>query len=340
MKIKNRILRATLIIETDGREDIKIGQTLEFQIGDHQIVAMPISTEYRMSSGDRVIYKAEFRGGEILQLKSNPMKHELQETEVITPLPLEEKAMLVELEDRAEKACVNYRESFREFGTVLHEISERKLYRGEFATFESYMRARWKLSGSRAYQIIDARTTDKLLSNTLEIPSERAALGFSGLTDDEKLEAAKIVKESGKPVTAKTVKAAALKVSPKKQEAERKRQEREDAKAKKRATQLAKKEAKEKAKREKVEKKPAKKPEPKPSSNEKKIAALETRIEGMSKGNMMRRKLEGDLAALKGGIEETKPAVDVIIQWLRDHRESLKAELPETIVKKIIALFA
>jgi len=179
--------------------------------------------------------------------------------EVIAPLPL-----LINIEEKAEKAKANVDENFKAFADALHEINEKKLYRGEYATFAAYVSGRWGIHRSRAYQIIDARETFKLLSNTVDIPSERAALGFSGLTDDEKIKAAKALKKSGQPVTSKTVKAAALKVSPKKQSAEKKRQERDDAKAKKRADAALKKEQKEQEKREAKAVKDSEKRKPEP----------------------------------------------------------------------------
>ena len=48
--------------------------------------------------------------------------------------------------------------TFYEVGLALADIRDRKLYRAAHRTFEEYCQGRWQMTGSRAYQMIDAAT--------------------------------------------------------------------------------------------------------------------------------------------------------------------------------------
>jgi hypothetical protein len=59
--------------------------------------------------------------------------------------------------------------TFVEVGQALYDIREEKLYRDAHATFEAYCTARWELSRSRAYQLIDAAEVRQGLSTIVDI---------------------------------------------------------------------------------------------------------------------------------------------------------------------------
>lgn len=46
--------------------------------------------------------------------------------------------------------------TFYEVGIALADIRDRRLYRADYGTFEEYAQKRWQMTGSRAYQMIDA----------------------------------------------------------------------------------------------------------------------------------------------------------------------------------------
>lgn len=60
--------------------------------------------------------------------------------------------------------------AFFAVGNALLEIQRRKLYRGEFATFEEYCRLRWDMSRSYAYRLLKAAEVCAALSPIGDIP--------------------------------------------------------------------------------------------------------------------------------------------------------------------------
>lgn len=58
--------------------------------------------------------------------------------------------------------------SFLAVGTALKQISEGKLYRATHETFETFVKERWGITGSRAYQLIDAARVSKEISTVVE----------------------------------------------------------------------------------------------------------------------------------------------------------------------------
>lgn len=155
----------------------------------------------------------------------------ITETEIITPLTIEERSLLIDCESKIDSARNQAEEAIRGAGEALHTISEQKLYRSEHRTFDAYLRAKWNISRSRAYQLIDARNTYRLLVHTVDIPSEAVAREFSGMTDEQKIEAGAMLAETGKPITIKAARKAAAKASPEKAAAQAKRQAAQEAKA-------------------------------------------------------------------------------------------------------------
>lgn len=63
-----------------------------------------------------------------------------------------ERTRLEELEEVVAEGL----EQFRQVGDALAEIRDRRLYRVGHATFADYVRKRWNLGQSRAYQLMDA----------------------------------------------------------------------------------------------------------------------------------------------------------------------------------------
>jgi hypothetical protein len=249
--------------------------------------------------------------------------------EVIAPLPLEERNLLLTLEEKAEKAKGEAEVNFKLFGKILFDICERKLYRGEYATFGAYVTNRWKLSRSRAYQIMDARETFELLSTVVDIPTERAAREISDLPDEDKMKVAEELKKSGDPITRTTIHNAALKVSKKKREAEKKKQERAEASVKKKAAEIAKREAKQK------KKEPAKPAARGGLAAEVARANNEAKLDRNSKGRI---DAASDILEGKETMHREVHAM-MIRQWWETNSKKLAKAKPEAIVKKIIALF-
>src|SRR5687767_15056555 len=79
---------------------------------------------------------------------SSPKLIKLETNELTGP----EHERLVELESTIQR---NF-QGFLHTGEALSEIRDAKLYRQTHATFESYVRQRWGLKLSRAYQLMDA----------------------------------------------------------------------------------------------------------------------------------------------------------------------------------------
>lgn len=249
---------------------------------------------------------------------------EMTSIEIIEPLALEEKSKLAEWEDKIESSRNNAEECVRTIGEALHEICENRLYRGDFSTFEAYAKNRWNISKTRAYQLIESRGTFRLLSTMVDIPSERAARSLSGLTDDEKLEAGNELKKLGRPVTSKDTQKAALKVSPKKREAEEKRKKAADAKAVKNALKRAR-------EIERAEKKAAKAKDA--VSGAKAVAEV---LQRPPRGGLAKAKQESEADAT--GQTDAASRVEA---WWAENRAQMLSHPPIThdeLVRRIIAL--
>lgn len=78
----------------------------------------------------------------------------IQETTIALPVQ-RTVAELREL-DALEQEIANDLRGFIRIGTALKEISERRLYRGAFETFEDYAKERWSISRQYAYRLIHA----------------------------------------------------------------------------------------------------------------------------------------------------------------------------------------
>ena len=107
-------------------------------------------------------------------------------------------------------------QTFVEVGEALAEIRDRKLYRNGHATFDDYLKTKWKLSRSRACRLIQATETVKALP-TGNIPTtERQARPLTKLPPGQRAEAwsaAVDASTTGTP-TAKEVQAAVMRKAP------------------------------------------------------------------------------------------------------------------------------
>lgn len=108
-------------------------------------------------------------------------------------------------------------QSFREVGEALAEVKASGLYRDEYGTFEDYCRDKWNLSRSRGYQLIEAANIARNVSKILDIPTDTAAREFVKASPKDQKKAARAIAKSGKRATAKNVKAAVEKVTPKRE---------------------------------------------------------------------------------------------------------------------------
>ena len=103
---------------------------------------------------------------------------------------------------------------FIEVGTALKEISEKKLYRENYRTFESYVSKRFEIQKAYAYKLMDAAEVKKDLSpigDKIELPkNERQYRELAKLPNDAVPEVwASVVEtceEQGEFITAKRVK--------------------------------------------------------------------------------------------------------------------------------------
>jgi hypothetical protein len=101
--------------------------------------------------------------------------------------------------------------TFIEVGKALQHIRDGRLYREEFSTFEDYLRERWDLSRSYAYQQMDGAKIAAGLSAVADIPapaSERVARELAPLKDEpEQLQEAwqETVEQHGPKPTAEQV---------------------------------------------------------------------------------------------------------------------------------------
>lgn len=87
----------------------------------------------------------------------------------------------------------NHIASFRIAGDALAEIAVERLWVDEFDTFKEYLDEKWGMSQSRAYQLMDAAKTAKLIQPMVELTSERAARALTGLSPEQKVTVAKRV---------------------------------------------------------------------------------------------------------------------------------------------------
>ena len=110
-----------------------------------------------------------------------PVDVENRESPAHLPLTSAEKADL----ERYESTIAANLAAFFKVGFALSEVKRRKLYRGEFKTFEGYCLKKWEMHRAYAYRLIGAAEVYKNLSPMGDIPlpeSERQVRPLIGLT--------------------------------------------------------------------------------------------------------------------------------------------------------------
>jgi DNA modification methylase len=132
-------------------------------------------------------------------------------------------ARLMELEKNIEQAAVSMRTGAHDLAWSLTEIRDGGHYiAAGFATFEAYCEERWKISRSRAYQIMDfGLIVDALSTNVDTLPERESQVRpLKALADPEQRAEAwtEAVKEAGGQPTAAQVKAAVEKRQPPKKD--------------------------------------------------------------------------------------------------------------------------
>lgn len=96
--------------------------------------------------------------------------------------------------------------TFYEVGIALANIRDRKLYRADHGTFEEYCQGRWQMTGSRAYQMIDAADVVSTIVET-ELPppaNEGQARELGRVPEPERTEVWRetVERTDGKPTAA------------------------------------------------------------------------------------------------------------------------------------------
>ena len=90
----------------------------------------------------------------------------LDQTETVVCIEGDSELTATEREDlgNLEAAVERGLGTFVEVGTALGLIRDRKLYRNDYSTFESYCQERWGLGRSQPYRYVDAAAVVKNLS--------------------------------------------------------------------------------------------------------------------------------------------------------------------------------
>jgi hypothetical protein len=135
------------------------------------------------------------------------LKHRDEAIEVVTLLSTSERSRLTELESIIKKGLP----IFLETGRALLEIRDRRLYRGDYPTFEKYCSEKLGMSRSRAYQLMQHVEVQKNLSTVVDkdnLPiEERVTRSLSRWLPDRQIEtyqrALKIA--SGKKITSQHI---------------------------------------------------------------------------------------------------------------------------------------
>jgi hypothetical protein len=92
--------------------------------------------------------------------------------ELVEPLSVAD----VQTLEHYERIIAHGFKTFVDVGLALVAIREQRLYRQDYGTFEDYLRQRWDLGQSRAYQLMDAANVVTVLksSTTVELPMNEA----------------------------------------------------------------------------------------------------------------------------------------------------------------------
>lgn len=102
---------------------------------------------------------------------------------------------------------------FVRVGNALLRISDKRLYRGEYSTFEEFCQKKYEMSASRAYQLARGAEVVNALPKESQQIVESQARELAKVPAEKRLKVLKVAEAKGK-VTAKTIKEAAVEVLP------------------------------------------------------------------------------------------------------------------------------
>lgn len=111
---------------------------------------------------------------------------------------------------RCEAVIERGMQNFVEVGNALLEVSDRRLYREQFSTFQEYCHAKWDMTAGRAYQLCQAAEVVKDLPPKCQqlLTTESQARELAKVPVEQRVEVLKEVKkETGKPPTARAIRA-------------------------------------------------------------------------------------------------------------------------------------
>lgn len=129
----------------------------------------------------------------------------------------------------AETVIAHHFDTFKEAGTALRDVRERRLYRETHATFEDYCRARWEMSKTQANRLIASASVVEHVAEiagaaVVQSLTESAIRPLTGLTPSQQKQIFKRVLEQapakpgevpGRGITAKLVQQVAKATYPK-----------------------------------------------------------------------------------------------------------------------------
>lgn len=115
-----------------------------------------------------------------------------------------------------EATIANGLQTFKEVGCALADIRDRRLYRGDYGTFEDYCRERWNLSRTHADRMITASQVAKEMAPIGVISTESQARAIAPVLRDHGPEvAAEVLREAADDdgrLTARSISEAATRV--------------------------------------------------------------------------------------------------------------------------------
>lgn len=105
--------------------------------------------------------------------------------------------------------------SFVEVGSALVEISDKRLYREKYSTFDQYCEAEWKMTARHAYRMCQAAEVVKALPEKCDqlVANESSARALAKVPEAKRAEVIEKAAAKGK-VTAKAIKEAAKPAEP------------------------------------------------------------------------------------------------------------------------------
>lgn len=116
-----------------------------------------------------------------------------------------------------ERIVARTKAGFLECGEALMEIRDKRLYRETHGTFEAYCEEKWNLKRRRAYQLMEAATSDNFVQNFAHSDkkvNESQARALAGVPEAEREAVIEAAQADGKPLTAASIKAAAKAAKP------------------------------------------------------------------------------------------------------------------------------